>query len=302
MPQRWVKGGLLANAAGSPEWMTSHLAVPTVHPRADGGLDVYVSSRDRHDRSHSCRFALPPDWPVVSVTPEFELLLAPGAPGEFDDGGAMTTWLHEVNDSLRLYYIGWNRGVTVPFRNALGVAVSTDGGATFVRSPGPILDRGPHDPCFVASCCILAEEGRFRMWYVSGLRWEHRGGSSQPWYHIKHASSPDGLEWERDGTVCIDFASETEHAISRPWVIREDGVYRMWYSHRGTAYRIGYAESEDGLTWTRLDDEVGLAPSASGWDAATVAYPCVFDHGGSRYMLYNGDGYGRTGVGWAVLG
>ena len=32
-----------------------------------------------------------------------------------------------------------------------------------------------------------------------------------------------------------------------------------------------------------------------------VAYACVFDHRGSRYMLYNGNGYGETGIGWAVL-
>jgi len=32
-----------------------------------------------------------------------------------------------------------------------------------------------------------------------------------------------------------------------------------------------------------------------------VEYPFVFDHKGGRYMLYNGNGYGRTGFGIAVL-
>jgi hypothetical protein len=32
-----------------------------------------------------------------------------------------------------------------------------------------------------------------------------------------------------------------------------------------------------------------------------VCYPCVFDAAGGRYMLYNGDGHGRTGFGLAVL-
>jgi hypothetical protein len=27
----------------------------------------------------------------------------------------------------------------------------------------------------------------------------------------------------------------------------------------------------------------------------------VFDHAGCRYMLYNGNGYGKTGFGLAVL-
>jgi hypothetical protein len=301
MAQRWLKGGLLAQAVGQPDWLTSHLAVPSVRPRRDGGLDLYVSSRDRHDRSHVCRLVLPPDWPDEPPATEFELVLGPGAPGAFDDSGAMATWLHQVDDSVLLYYIGWNRGVTVPFRNALGVAVSHDDGATFARPHGPILDRSPHDPCFVASCCISEHEGRFRMWYVSGLRWENEAGSPKPYYHIKHALSADGLHWQREGVVCIDFASRKEHAISRPWVLEDEGRYRMWYSYRETSYRIGYAESDDGLTWTRMDGDVGLTASPSGWDSEMVTYPCVFDHHGSRYMLYNGNGYGRTGVGWAVL-
>jgi hypothetical protein len=32
-----------------------------------------------------------------------------------------------------------------------------------------------------------------------------------------------------------------------------------------------------------------------------IEYACVFDHHGSRHMLYNGNGYGETGIGHAVL-
>jgi hypothetical protein len=28
-------------------------------------------------------------------------------------------------------------------------------------------------------------------------------------------------------------------------------------------------------------------------------YPAVVDHAGTRYLLYNGDGYGATGIGYA---
>jgi hypothetical protein len=75
----------------------------------------------------------------------------------------------------------------------------------------------------------------------------------------------------------------------------------MWYASRGAAYRIGYAESADGLQWERKDGEAGLSVSAEGWDSEMIAYPCVFDHRGRRYMMYNGNGYGRTGIGLAVL-
>jgi hypothetical protein len=75
----------------------------------------------------------------------------------------------------------------------------------------------------------------------------------------------------------------------------------MWYCHRGEEYRIGYAESGDGLDWVRRDERAGIAPSADGWDAGALAYPGVFDHDGQRFLLYNGPRYGATGFGLAVF-
>jgi predicted GH43/DUF377 family glycosyl hydrolase len=163
------------------------------------------------------------------------------------------------------------------------------------------LDRNDCDPYFVASSCILVENGFWRMWYLSCVGWGLEDGKPKHRYHIKYAESFDGVDWRRDGVVCIDFGSEAEYAISRPCVLKEGGVYRMWYSYRGESYRIGYAESEDGIHWTRKDDLVGLDVSESGWDSEMIEYPYVFDHNGERYMLYNGNGYGKTGIGLAIL-
>jgi hypothetical protein len=74
----------------------------------------------------------------------------------------------------------------------------------------------------------------------------------------------------------------------------------MWYSYRGPSYRLGYAESADGLRWQRMDEAIGIAPSPSGWDSESMCYAQVFDHAGQRYMVYNGNGYGRSGFGLAV--
>jgi hypothetical protein len=75
----------------------------------------------------------------------------------------------------------------------------------------------------------------------------------------------------------------------------------MWYSRRGESYRIGYAESADGLSWERRDAEAGIDVSSAGWDAEMICYPFVFDAEGERWMLYNGNGYGASGIGLAVL-
>jgi hypothetical protein len=100
----------------------------------------------------------------------------------------------------------------------------------------------------------------------------------------------------------LDHRYEGEVAIGRPCVLKDGDVYKMWYSYRGDTfgYRIGYAESSDGLNWSRLDEEAGLERSQSGWDSATTAYPTVFDHGGHRYMLYCGNDYSKGGFGLAV--
>ncbi|MBZ5674970.1 MAG: hypothetical protein LAP61_12065 [Acidobacteriia bacterium] len=63
---------------------------------------------------------------------------------------------------------------------------------------------------------------------------------------------------------------------------------------------MGYAESKDGIAWQRLDELAGLTVSPEGWDSEMVEYPCVFPHQEKLYMLYNGNGYGKTGVGLAI--
>jgi hypothetical protein len=151
-----------------------------------------------------------------------------------------------------------------------------------------------------ASPCVLVDGGVWRMWYVSGTGWTPEERSAKHYYHVKYAESDDGVEWRRAGVVCIDYRPG-EHAIARPCVLKQGDRYRMWYCYRGPAYRIGYAESGDGLRWERLDDAAGIDVSAAGWDSEMLAYPYVFEHGGALYMLYNGNDYGRTGVGLAVL-
>jgi hypothetical protein len=200
-----------------------------------------------------------------------------------------------------LYYTGWMLGRTVPFYLGVGLAVSEDGGDSFHKvAAAAVLERHRVDPYLCASPCVLIEGSRWRMWYVSGLRWEARPEGPRHYYLIKYAESNDGIAWRRDGRVCIDFATDEEYAIGRPHVVRDGGLYRMWYCVRGASYRIGYAESADGLVWTRRDDAAGIVPSATGWDSEMQAYPMVFRDRGRWLMLYNGNGYGATGFGCAT--
>jgi hypothetical protein len=297
---RWEKQGILIEPPVELPWCASHASVPAVDLTPEGVV-VYFSTRDADGRSHVARAKVDltaGSAPRVDDDP----VLAPGSLGRFDDSGAMTASIVRRHDAVHLYYIGWMRGVTVPFYTYTGLALSVDGGRTFEKvSPAPIVDRSAVDPYLATGAWVLEEGGRWRMWYSSGTDWYLDAGQPQHRYHIKYAESVDGISWRRDGQVCIDYRDDGEYALARPCVLRDGGLYRMWFAHRGAAYRLGYAESTDGLSWTRMDDKAGIDVGRTGWDSEMVCYACVFDHEGRRHMLYNGNDYGRTGIGHAVL-
>ena len=301
MSQRWRKLGLIYCTSEEYDWLHSHAAVPIAEHIEGNIFRIYFSSRNRRNESFT-------GYVIVDITRPHQIIelsaspvLSPGNLGEFDDSGAMATWLVRHNDKRLLYYIGWNLGVTVPFRNSIGLAVSCDERPFERYAKGPILDRTMTEPHFVASCCVIPSKDKWRMWYLSCTGWIMRDGDPEHRYHIKYAESLDGISWEREGIVAIDYLSQAEYAISRPSVIRDEDCWKMWYSVRGSRYKIGYAESHDGRQWRRLDALCMLDVADSGWDSEMVEYPFVFDHDGARYMLYNGNGYGKTGFGLAVL-
>jgi hypothetical protein len=298
---KWLKKGLIFEPPGNLDWMATHAALPFAE-RVEDHHRVYISGRDEKGRAEIGYFEIDLANPKEILQVSDRPVIGLGPLGSFDDSGVTSSWIVDHNSKKYQYYTGWSLGVTVPFYFYIGLAVREDGAERFCKiSEAPVLGRNRTDPYLTASPCVLIEDGVWRMWYVSCTRWEMEKNRPKHYYHIKYAESKDGLSWKNAGVVCIDFKSKDEYALSRPCVIKEDGFYKMWYSYRGQSYRIGYAESKDGIRWKRKDEEVGIDVSRSGWDSEMIEYPFVFDHKGKRYMLYNGDGYGKTGIGLAVL-
>lgn len=298
---RWRKLGRVFACDGRRDWSRTHAAVPTVGAVSGGTVRVYYTTRDSRQRSHGAWFDL--DLAGLRVVGACdEPILTPGPPGAYDDCGAMISWAEADWRDTRLYVIGWNLTQIVPMRNAVGLAsVGPGGGPARRMFPGPILDRSPVDPCFVGTVCTRRVGTAWEMWYQSCVEWQDRPDGLRHRYHLKYATSLDGVAWDRDGTVCVDFRDDTEYAICRASVVKDGPLYRMWFCHRGDKYRIGYAESQDGRRWDRQDHLAGIDVTPGDWDGDMIEYPCVFDAAGGRYMLYNGDGYGATGIGLAVL-
>ena len=260
---------------------------------------VFFSSRDALNRASIGWVEIDMRSPLSVRTISTEPVLRPGPTGAFDDSGVSLACINVHAGLTHLYYTGWNLGVTVPWRNSIGLAVSRDGLHFERASPAPVLDRNRHDPFSLSYPFVRHDDSGWRMWYGSNLRW---GPDQCDMDHvIKYATGITAESWQPAGLVCIGIEHSDEYAFSRPCVVREGSLWQMWYSYRGAAYRIGYAESQDGITWARRDEHAGITTGPETWDGESVEYPWVFDHEGSRYMLYNGNRYGLTGFGIAIL-
>jgi hypothetical protein len=281
--------------------MHSHAAVPVPLALGDGRTRVYFGTRDAAQRPRVGFVEIALARPERTLRVSRACALGPGPEGSFDDNGVYPGSVVADGATLRMYYAGRRNYADGTFAMEVGLAASADGGDSFTRTgPSPLLARGEHDPCMVSTPCVRREEGRWRMWYLSGLRWERAGDAWRSFYHVKYAESEDGVAWRREGRVAIDLGPN-ETNIASPTVISEADGYRMWYSYvAGAGYRIGYAESGDGITWTRRDDAAGIDVSPSGWDSEMICYPNVFRHGEDLFMLYSGNGFGRDGFGLAV--
>ena len=307
---RWIKRGLIFKPDGRYPWMQHHACVPVADRIDDDRLRIYFGPRDAQGRTRTTFIEVDAADPARVLYVHDRPVLDLGRLGTFDDSGAMPSSIVDHDGRKYLYYIGWNQSVTVSYRNSVGLAISDDGGRTFERRfEGPVVDRSRTEPFFVASPFVMKDGDVWRLWYASSTGWTVVDGKTEPLYQIKYAESSDGIDWQRDNVTCIDYSFEGE-ANARPSVIKEGSLYRMWFCFRGSvnyrsdksqSYRLGYAESRDGIRWQRLDEQVGIERSEEGWDSVMMEYPYVYEHRGTKYMLYNGNGFGESGFGYATL-
>ena len=305
----WRKLGIVFQPVGQGGWINTHAQVPTVLALEDR-FRVFISARPRPGLSLTGFVDLDRADPLRVIGFSPRPVLDVGPPGSFDEHGVMPASVVTLGDEVWLYYSGWSRlAGSAPYHNTTGLAISADGGLSFRRAcPGPVLDRAPFEPFSATSPCILRDGALWHAFYSSGLAWLDVGGKLEHVYDIRHATSVDGITWQRPRAAAIPQRFPQE-ALTRPSILRDtDGLWSMWFCHRGSrdfrggrdAYRLGHARSADLNEWRRDDAAAGLLPSGGGWDSAMLAYPCVIEAFGRRWMFYNGNGFGQDGFGLAV--
>ncbi len=302
----WKKQGLIFSLPEAPNRST-HTQVPTVL-MMDKVVRLYYACRNNGKSFPAFIDLNRKTLEVVRVQeqPVMEL----GKPGMFDADGIMPSCIIERDDEIWMYFIGWSAlKNTARYQNEIGLAVSKDGGETFERKfDGPIIGRSRNEPGLAVMPFVMRQGGILRMYYQSGTGWNYVKGQYEPTYVIKSAKSLDGINWDRNPHQCVSLNNPAE-AHSRPAVILRGGKYCMWFCYRaseeyrggGGSYRIGYAESDDGINFKRMDALSGIDIGEEGeWDSKMVAYPAVTEIDGRLVLFYNGSRFGETGIGMAI--
>lgn len=311
---KWIKKGLIVKAEGQREWMNSHIQNPfavvmektvrvyfTTRPKPQNGLFKSVTAfmdLDKNDLTKVIR---------ISRTPILEF----GKKGTFDEFGIMPgAIVKRSKNEYWLYYAGWKRTVSVPYAWEIGLAISGDGGETFTKyGEGPIMGTSFNDPYLLAAPrSVFRENGVWHMLYGSGTGWLIDGGKTESMYLNRHAVSKDGIDWKKDDSYCVSTVYEDE-SQSACCTIKEGDTYHMFFPYRHSidfrnrerGYLIGYAYSKDLKEWIRDDEKVGIGLSQEGWDSDMVCYPHVVRVDNKIIMFYCGNGFGKSGLGYAEL-
>lgn len=292
----WLRAGYLHDFT-----VRSHAQCPTVLVM-DDRLRVFYADRTAENKSWIAYVDVDRAVPT-RVIGHKAMITTLGARGMFDEDGMMPSCAVKDGDGYALYYSGWNQGGSVPYRNAIGLLTSNDGEHWERVSDGPALDRSQFDPIMCVTPWVQKIKENWRMYYVSGTRWEMIDGHLEPIYVIKYATWAG--RWAPMGITCIQPEHDSE-AFSNPTIFRRDGKYQMLFcsrdsrDYRGGAgsYRIRSAESVDGVTWKRTNN--GLDVSSSGGDSEMTCYPYVVEVDGRLLCYYNGNQFGKTGIFLAV--
>ncbi|AZS49802.1 hypothetical protein DM558_02955 [Entomomonas moraniae] len=295
----WEKKGLILKSENQVDWIVGGTLQPT--PILLGNIiRIYFGGRSVNGISRvgyvDVDAACPSNVLQISEKPVLDI----GAQFTFDENGVVPCAVVKHEEDILLYYAGYQVPENIKFLVFGGLAVSKDGGKTFFRnSQVPITDRTDGEEFFRVIHSIMFEDGKWRAWYGGGNSFIDK---KYPVYDIRYMESECYDSFPKKGKVIIQ-CNEGEHRVGRPYVFKDGNIYRMFFgaSTKLIPYKLAYAESKDGINWTRDDDKINLEFSSKGWDSKTMGYPSVLRYESKTYCFYTGNNMGADGFGYAEL-
>jgi len=287
----WKKLGKIYSIQNDNKFMHSHASYPTIDV-LDDKIRIYFSSRDNQNVSRIFYF----DYKNKKVFSNNSIVVNSGIKGEYDCDGIAPRCIVNNNSKKIMYTIGWNQCKSFPYSLSIGICENKN---NIWQKIGQVLGRNRYDKIFCTSPHVIYENRKYKMWYCSCNEWSN----NDPNYFIKYTESKNGYDWDISDTICI---SKKNKSYGWPYVIKKNNYYTMYYCSRhnnefrknpSKSYKIMCAYSQDGIKWDSKNQQI-LKPSikSDDWDSEMVCYPAVHEN----LMFYNGNGFGKTGIGIAT--
>ena len=297
---KWKKLGKIfeIDEKNKKNWNASHSANPVCIKLNSDEIRVYFSTRDTEGKSNVGSFDYSMKENKIIDINEKPVMLH-GSGEEVDSSGIGIGNIIEILDEKYMYYMAWQVPQGQHWRGDVARAKLDLENNVMVRDDDFLMTvNNDIDKVSLSYPFLIKENNSYYMWYGSTDTWDF--GNGEMLHIINLAISEDGEKFDKR-KKCIPYEIGKAQAFSRPVVIKWKDKWRMWYSYRGNKdkYKIGYAETDNLDKWEVK--ESNFYCSESGWDSEMVCYPYVFEYNDKLYMLYNGNGYGKTGIGLAVL-
>jgi hypothetical protein len=301
MAEPWRKLGLVLQASGE-RLSRSHVMLPTPHVMADRVRIFYASCDDEmRGRVFFADFEPEPPFRLMGATRE--PVLDVGPPGAFDCDGVNPSQALVIDTRLALLYIGWRRGpADEPYTLFGGMAFSDDQGESFTRADAPLLPPRSGERLFRTAPFIEPGPGGYRLLYIGGDAFmAGEDGRRLPVYSLMELAGATPWDWEGSPRILMaPNMAAGEIGFGRPVAFSgADGAKRLMISVRT---RDGYR-----LVETARDFDPTARPAMGpvipepldSWERHMTCFgaPCIV--GGNELLFYNGDGYGRSGMGLA---
>ncbi len=228
------------------------------------------------------------DWSKEPANP----VLTPGAPGEWDSVSVHDPRVLHDNKEYRMWYSGFDGS-----KWRIGLAVSLDGVHWDKSERNPIMDAsgpGSWDEAGVAYSSVAFIKDVFYMWY--------QGLDTKGVWRIGRAVSRDGVTWIKDEGGPVLYPEEKGwdgDKVLAPSVFFSGGSYHMFYTG-APKWAIGYAVSEDGVTWRKRETPVVSPPDASTWDNQQILTSVAAIDDGKPVLWYAGRDKGGFSIGMST--
>lgn len=303
----WNKKGFIYKPEKEANWWFDHAMAPAAIMYDNSTIRVYLGCWDENKISRIGYIDLDAQKPKIVKNISKKPILNIGRDGCFDDNGVFPGHVYKLDNTVYLYYTGFQKLDKIPFSNFSGLAISKDGGNTFERiSEAPVMDRADEGLFTRAGVSVIFEDNKFKACYSVGSGWFNLAGKDRPIYEVNYTESVNGIDFPKQGQTAVKCDLKVEHGLGRPQITKINDTYYVFYTRRTLdfdKYHMGVSKSKDLKTWERIDD--WLSPIKHGeegeFDSKMVYFPCFLNVESRKYLFYVGNGYGKEGFGYAEL-